>query len=48
MALSIIDLAGHLAEMQGCGRTLLAYVIMVIGIRVVGGDGYPRWYEYVG
>ena len=29
------------------GRTLLASVIMVIGMHVVGGDGYPR-YEYVG
>ena len=34
--------------MQGCGRTLLAYVIMIIGNHVVGGDGYPRWYKYVG
>ena len=34
--------------MQGSGRTLLANVIMVIGIHVVSGDGYPRLYEYVG
>ena len=27
---------GHLAEMQGCGRSLLAYVIMVIGTHVDG------------
>ena len=39
--------AGHLAEMQGCGCTLLAYVIMVTGTHVVGGDGYPRWHKSV-
>ena len=38
----------HLVVMQECGRTLLVCVIMVIGTHVVGGDGYPRWYESVG
>ena len=39
--------AGHLAEMHVCGRTHLAYVIMLIGTHVVGGNGYPRCYESV-
>ena len=40
------DFAGYLAEMQGCGRTLLANVIRVIGMHVVGGDGYRKFLHY--
>ena len=32
--------------MQGCGRTLFTCIIVGIGTHVVGGGGYPRWYEY--
>ena len=43
-----MTLSGHLAEMHVCGRTLLAYVIMLLGTHVVHGNGYPRCYESVG